>query len=178
LIPIFDLDGTLLDSDAALVEPFVQLGVAREAITFGHALGPECQRLGIDMHEYLARYDTDAAQPFDGVVDLVAGLDRWAVCSNKHPRSGNAELTRLGWEPDVALFADAFAEGKSLVPVLERLDVVGEAVLFVGDTDHDRECALAVGARFAFAGWNSARRSRPGDVVLDHPRELLVLLDA
>ncbi|MEY2591194.1 MAG: hypothetical protein QOJ67_3178, partial [Acidimicrobiaceae bacterium] len=30
LVPLFDLDGTLLDSDEALAAPFVALGVARE----------------------------------------------------------------------------------------------------------------------------------------------------
>ena len=37
-----------------------------------------------------------SAQPFPGVVELVARLDRWAVCSNKHAESGRAELARLG----------------------------------------------------------------------------------
>ena len=36
LVPIFDLDGTLLDSDAALCGAFVALGVPHESVTFGH----------------------------------------------------------------------------------------------------------------------------------------------
>ena len=44
-IPVFDLDGTLLDSDAALVAPFVALGVPPERITFGHVLADECAAL-------------------------------------------------------------------------------------------------------------------------------------
>src|SRR5690349_7720940 len=85
LIPVFDLDGTLLDSDAALVEPFLALGVLREDVTFGHTLEDECRRLGIHVGDYLDAYDETAAQPFPGVHDLVDRLDRWAVCSNKHP---------------------------------------------------------------------------------------------
>ncbi len=170
-IPVFDLDGTLLDSDAALVAPFVALGVPREEITFGHVLADECARLGIGLADYLAAYDTDAAPPFPGVTDLVAGLDRWAVCSNKHPSSGWAELARLGWEPEVVLFADAFSGPKHLGPVLAALGVGPAEVVFVGDTDHDRACAAALGVPFGLAAWNPRTVAAAGDAVLASPAD-------
>lgn len=170
---IFDLDGTLVDSDAALVAPFVALGVDPDQITFGHVLADECARLGIDVEAYLSHYDAAAAQPFAGVDRLLATLDRWAVCSNKHGWAGRAELERFGWEPEVALFSDAFDGPKQLAPVLERLGRTGAEAVYVGDTDHDRACALAVGARFLLAGWNPRAEPRPGDVVLDDPAEVL-----
>jgi phosphoglycolate phosphatase-like HAD superfamily hydrolase len=65
-----------------------------------------------------------------------------------------------------------------LEPVLVALGLPASAVVFVGDTAHDRACAAAVGARFALAGWN--RRARAGaqadDLVLDEPADLLRLL--
>ena len=79
-VPVFDLDGTLLDSDEALIAPFVALGVERSAISFGHVLTVECERLGIDVDDYLAAYDDDQAQPFDGVDAMVTGL-AWLVFS-------------------------------------------------------------------------------------------------
>lgn len=176
LLPVFDLDGTLLDSDAALVAPFVALGVPRDDVTFGHTLADECTRLGLRVDDYVARYDVDAALPFPGAADLVARLDRWAVCSNKHGTSGRAELERLGWEPEVALFADAFEGPKELGPVLDLLGVGGSDVLFVGDTSHDRRVAVAVGCRFALAGWNARAVGEVDDVVLRHPLEVLDLL--
>ena len=103
-------------------------------------------------------------------------LGRWAVCSNKHPRSGRAELARLGWEPEVALFADAFDGPKQLAPVLDALGTTAAEVVFVGDTAHDRGCARDVGATFALAGWNPRARPQAGDVVLARPAELLDLL--
>lgn len=176
-VVVFDLDGTLLDSDEALVAPFVALGVAREDITFGHTLAHECARLGLAVDDYLAHYDVDAALPFAGADELVARLDRWAVCSNKDHRSGVPELARLGWQPDVALFADAFGgEGKALGPVLDRLGVGAAEVLFVGDTEHDRRCAVDVGCRFAWAGWNRRARPTAGDTVLAAPLDLVDLL--
>jgi len=178
-VAVFDLDGTLIDSDAALTAAFVAAGVAPESITFGHVLADECRRLGVGLDDYLDHYDEEAAQPFAGVSDLVvevARAGRWAVCSNKHPRSGRAELARLGWEPEVALFSDAFAGPKRLGPVLDALGVEPHQVVFVGDTAHDRVCAQEHDIVFGLAGWNPRAQAGPGDVVLRRPIEVLDLL--
>jgi HAD superfamily hydrolase (TIGR01549 family) len=170
---VFDLDGTLLDSDAALLAAFVALGVDPADVTFGHVLADECARLGLRLDDYLTAYDVGAARPFPGVPEVVAGLDRWAVVSNKHGDSGRAELHRLGWQPEVALFADAFGGGaKHLTPALDALELTPSGIVFVGDTAHDRACARAVGCRFLLAGWNPRAAAGPGDVVLDEPAEL------
>jgi HAD superfamily hydrolase (TIGR01549 family) len=174
---VFDLDGTLLDSDEALVAPFLRLGVAREDVTFGHLLADECVRLGISVEDYLAAYDPSVAVPFPGVEEMVGRLGRWAVCSNKVGASARLELERLGWRPEVALFAEEFLPAaKSLGPVLGALHVVPADVLFVGDTDHDRRCADEAGVPFAWAGWNP--RVVPGgdDLVLQRPLDILGLL--
>ncbi|MEY2463630.1 MAG: N-acetyl-D-muramate 6-phosphate phosphatase [Acidimicrobiaceae bacterium] len=176
LVPLFDLDGTLLDSDEALAAPFVALGVARERVTFGHVLDEECRRLGLEVDDYLSQYDEAAAQPFPGVEALVATLDRWAVCSNKHPRAGRAELARLGWRPEAALFADAFDGPKRLEPLLAVLGLTPAEVLFVGDTAHDRACAAAIGCPFVLAGWNPRAQARSGDLVAERPAEVVSLL--
>jgi phosphoglycolate phosphatase-like HAD superfamily hydrolase len=177
VVPVFDLDGTLIDSDAALVAPFVALGVRVEDITFGHTLAVECARLGLEVDDYLDNYDDTLALPFAGVEDLVLQLDRWAVCSNKHPRGGRAELARLGWKPDVVMFTDSFDGPKHLGPVLDALGVQAREVIFVGDTDHDRQCALDVDCTFALAGWNPRVSAVAGDVVLARPLDLLGHLD-
>jgi phosphoglycolate phosphatase-like HAD superfamily hydrolase len=173
VIPVFDLDGTLLDSDAALAAPFVALGVPPDRITYGHTLAVECERLGIEVGDYLAHYDDTLARPFEGVEELVARLDRWAVCSNKHPLAGHAELARLGWQPAVVMFADRFDGPKQLGPVLDAIGARPADVIFVGDTDHDRRCAADVGCDFALAGWNPRASAVAGDVVLRRPLDLL-----
>ncbi len=171
---VCDLDGTLLDSDKALADAFVALGVARHAVTYGHVLEVECRRLGLSLESYLDAYDTTSAQPFPGVEELLGELPRWAVCSNKHGSSGRAELGRLGWEPVTAWFADAFAGAKALTPMLNALGVDPVDALFVGDTEHDRACAADAGSRFVLAGWN--RRAVPvaGDLVARTPADVLV----
>ena len=177
LVPIFDLDGTLLDSDVALAAPFLALGIPREEVSFGRLLEDECARLGITVREYLDRYDVTMAQPFAGIDDVVAKLDRWAVCSNKEIASGRAELERLGWDPEVAMFADDFGGPKQLEPVLEALGLLASDVVFVGDTEHDRRCADIIGCRFALAAWNPRAAALDGDVVLARPLDLFDRFD-
>lgn len=177
MVPVFDLDGTLLDSDEALVVPFVALGVRREDITFGEPVAAACKRLGVATDAYVAAYDPALATPFPGVAELVAGLDRWAVCSNKADGPGLADLARWGWEPEVALFTNAFGGGqKELGPVLVVLGLGPADVVYVGDSEHDRRAAASAGVPFVVAGWNPRARGVPGDVVLDRPSDLLGLL--
>lgn len=175
---VFDFDGTLVDSDEALVAPFLALGVAPEEISFGHAVAEECDRLGISLDAYVDAYDEDAVQPFPGVEELLGRLDRWALCSNKHPRSGSAELARLGWRPELAVFADHFEWAhKSLRPVLELMGLGPDEVLLVGDSAGDVRCAEEVGCAYAWAGWNPrVRAASPAGRVLDRPIDVLALL--
>jgi HAD superfamily hydrolase (TIGR01549 family) len=176
-VVVFDLDGTLLDSDRALLAPFEALGVDVAAVRMGSVVGEECARLGVDLDEYVRLYDTEVVAPFPGVVDLLDRVDRWGVCSNKHPVSGHAELARLGWHPEVVMFTDSFGGGpKSPTPVLAGMGEGPEHAVFVGDSDHDRSAALRAGVTFALAGWNPRARAAPGDVVLDHPLDLLELI--
>jgi phosphoglycolate phosphatase-like HAD superfamily hydrolase len=170
-IAVFDFDGTLVDSDAALIQPFLDLGIERSRIRLGRLLADECADLGVSVEDYLARYDPTTSKPFPGIDDLVSGLGVWGVCSNKHPESGASELARLGWHPTAVSWA--LASGKSLAPLLPQLDVEGPDLLFVGDTEHDRRAAQEVGARFALAGWNRRAEPGPGDLVLSEPAEVL-----
>ena len=173
-VAVFDFDGTLVDSDDALIAPFLALGIDRSRISLGRLLVDECAALGVTVEDYVAHYDLTASQPFPGVDELLVVLDRWGVCSNKLHDAGVSELARLGWAPT----AQAFTRGepKSLVPVLADLGVAGDEVLYVGDTDHDRHCAREVGATFALAGWNPRVVPVDGDLVLQEPGEVLDLL--
>ncbi len=179
LVPIFDFDGTLVDSDAALTAPWHVLGVDPDLVPLGMPLVAACDLAGVTVEAYLEHYDAEAALPFDGVPELIAGLDRWGLASNKERTSGRRELARLGWAPEVARFSDDFdGQEKQLAPLLDALGLGADDVVFVGDTTHDRACAALVGARFALAGWNprALAAAVDGDHVLARPVDLLALL--
>jgi len=179
LVPLFDFDGTLVDSDVALTAPWHVLGVDPALVPLGMPLVEACARAGVTVDDYLAHYDPTATLPFAGVPDLIARLDRWGLASNKERSSGRRELERLGWTPEAALFSDDFGgREKELRPLLDAMGLEADRALFVGDTHHDRACARAVGVRFALAGWNARARdaAEPDDLVLDRPLDLLELL--
>jgi phosphoglycolate phosphatase-like HAD superfamily hydrolase len=176
-IAILDLDGTLVDSDAALLAPFEALGVDATTIPLGLPLGAACELAGVRVADYLAAYDCTVVEPFPGVDDMLRQLDRWAVCSNKARVSGRAELARLGWSPTIAMFSEDFdGRPKELIPVLEALSLRSDQAVFVGDTAHDRSSADVAGVQFALAGWNPRVRAEPGDLVLGDPAAVLSLL--
>lgn len=176
-LAVFDFDGTLVDSDAALRAPFEALGIDPEVVPLGLPLVEACDLVGISTAEYLAHYDATAVEPFPGVNETLAALEAWALCSNKQRASGHAELRRLGWTPAAAMFSDDFGGApKRLGPVLDQLGIAAAAVVFVGDTEHDRLAAADAGATFALAGWNPRAQAMPHDLVLRRPEDLLDLL--
>lgn len=177
-VVVFDFDGTLVDSDEALLAPFDVLGVDRDEVVMGSAVAEECDRLGIAMEDYVAAYDTEVVVPYEGIERMLARIPRWAVLSNKHPRSANAELGRLGWQPEALMCADSFGWAhKSLAPMLGVLGIGASEVVMVGDSGGDLRCAREVGCRFIWAGWNSRVRAAapPGETAADPPALLSAL---
>ncbi len=173
-VVVFDFDGTLVDSDEALLVPFDMLGVSRSEVVMGSAVAEECDRLRNPTDDYVPAYDTAVVQPYDGVEAMLSELPRWAVLSNKHPDSAIAELNRLGWEPEALMCADAFGWAhKSLLPMLQALGLDASQVAMVGDSGGDLRVAQEAGCRFIWAGWNArVQHAGPSGEVLATPADL------
>ena len=179
LVPLFDFDGTLVDSDVALTAPWHALGVDPDRSRRSACRSVEaCERAGVTVAAYLEHYDIAGRPPFPGVVELLVQPRSVGPGVEQGAASGRRELERLGWTPEVALFSDDFGGAREAArPAARQLDLTADEVVFVGDTAHDRACAAAVGARFALAGWNPcAGRRRTGRLVLLAPSDLLDLL--
>ena len=181
-MPLFDFDGTLVDSDVALTAPWHALGVDPDLVPLGLPLVEACERAGVTVEAYLAHYDPTAALPFAGVAELLAGLDRWGLASNKERASGRRELERLGWH----------ARGGAVLGRLRRpREGAGARCSTPWTSTPTASCSSATPAttaparapsalRFALAGWNPRARAgaEAGDLVLDRPEDVLDLLDA
>ena len=180
-VVVFDLDGTLLDSDAASAAPYVALGVPLSEVTYGHVVADECARLGLAVDDYVAAYDVEAAPPFAGVDDVVASAAAAGRCART--RCGRAErpsCSGSGGTPEVALFAEDFGGGpKRLGPVLDGvgLDGIGGRRVRRRHRPTTARAPPTPAVAFALAAWNprAAAIASPGDVLLERPSDLLAL---
>ena len=107
LVPLFDFDGTLVDSDVALTAPGTRSGSIRTSCRSGCRSSRRATG-GVTVEAYLEHYDPSAAQPVRRASTTcwtARPVGAWRP-TRSAPRAGGAE--RLGWTPDVALFSDDF----------------------------------------------------------------------
>ncbi len=123
LVPVFDLDGTLIDSDAGPCCSVRRARCAAEQITFGHTLAVECDRLGLVVDDYLDRYDDQLAQPFPEVEAPWPGSSDGRCARTSTHEAAAPNWRGYGWTPEVVMFADSFNGPKELGPVLDALAV-------------------------------------------------------
>lgn len=173
---LFDLDGTLADS-----EPLIAQAVSESCAAFGYSVRPEQVRerigppmpvmlqslLPIDLAEALAIYEDYQAryngtfvprtQPLPGAIELLDALRGrgapMAVVTNKNEIGGKTLVEALGWTSRFAVVVgmDTAAKAKPAPdPAIHALAVIGatpgEAV-FVGDSEADMGCGAAAGMR-------------------------------
>ncbi|HEU5111452.1 MAG TPA: HAD-IA family hydrolase [Micromonosporaceae bacterium] len=173
---LFDMDGTLVDSDAAVARAWAhwseRRGVAWDEIarvTPGRPasesmaelapwLGPETRRA--DAADLLARERADLVDivPTPGAVDLVAALVRgrvpYAVVTSADDGLARARLAAAGLDvPEVLITADSISRGKpdpeGYLTAAGRLGVPPHACLVVEDTLAGVRAGLAAGATVA-----------------------------
>lgn len=182
---VFDLDGTLVDTEDIVMQATrhaIRRHLTREFTDdelwalYGRpvqevwtALGGE--RAG-DLHdafqEFYGRHRLDLVRPFPGVLETVEALAqrgvRLGLLSNKLRADGLAELATAGLDGafEVQMFVEDMRwpkpDASGLLTILERLGVQPGAALMVGDGPMDILCGQRAGAATGLALW--ARQAR------------------
>lgn len=199
---VFDVDGTLLDSEvkvlSTLRQSILDFGgrdYSLEELSFAMGMAPDTilYRLGFSNVEPMIRrweqhliHYAEGPRFYDGMVDTLFKLsDQGVTIGIATSRIYEEFLTdfeklpvfnRLGH----AVCGDHVKNRKPAPDVLLRyLELSGakkEEVLFVGDTSFDMEAAKAAGIDFALAGWGT-KLPKDSDCAyyFDQPSDLLAI---
>jgi phosphoglycolate phosphatase len=202
---IFDLDGTLIDSaedialhvgrvyrelkgkDVPADEVKKNIGDGARSLLSNFFQGQELEEaLERFLHYYISE-PVIHTKPYEGVMETLEGLKERgilsAVATNKPHAITLEVLKRLKMLHyfDEVLGADLLPEKKpSPLPLLEiakRLEVPPELSLMVGDSENDILAGRRAGMLTAHARWGYKAPQSPPDYHLDHPKELLRLID-
>ncbi|MCB9537948.1 MAG: HAD-IA family hydrolase [Myxococcales bacterium] len=185
---LFDLDGTLLDTDAdlaaavnaaraALGLPALGVDAVRPHIGWGlgHLLRgtlPAAQhaRLSAAREHFHAHYRAhllDHSRPFADADAVVAALGpaRCGLVTNKPGAFVDALIERLGWRFGVVVAGDTLAARKpDAAPLRHAAEALGaepSTVTYVGDSEVDLEAAAAAGTAFAAVAWGRVAPRAP-----------------
>lgn len=193
---LFDMDGTLVDSDAAVdrswiawsaeygVDPALPLAIAPghpAADTIAKILvGADPATIAEAAARQLALEYDDLADVVatDGAYELIAALDEravpWAVVTSADGRLAKLRLAAAGISPRVLITTDDVAVGKpdpaGYLRAAELLGVAAGDCLVVEDTEPGAAAGRAAGAVVA------ALKGVPGDLGIDGLRRITELM--
>ena len=176
---IFDLDGTLIDTEAthsvSLIQtarelmglemtmeeayPFFAIPSADAPVVLGYADVPGF----MDLWEKYYRLQWHLSKPFDGALEVVqavkaAGCGTGVVTSRSRREFGaDPNMKTFGQYFDVVTCAGDTPRPKpypdAVYRYMEISGAVAEDIVFVGDTAMDAACAHSAGLPFACADW-------------------------
>lgn len=198
---VFDLDGTLIDTERAILPSLrdtleVLTGRHYEEQELTFALGitgaDALERLGIaDIPTALALWIEkmhgyeDAVSLFDGVAEALAALHgrklALGIVTSKTREEFAHDFSRFGIGGcfQTVICAEDTPEHKpNPAPLLKYMELSGahrEQVLYVGDSVYDSRCAHAAGVEFALALWGTHNPAIPAQHRLQTPGHLLAL---
>lgn len=178
---LFDLDGTVLDTNALIVESFQHtlgelLGISITAEElypyFGEPLRDTMARFSRDRaDEMVTHYRTYNIANHDRLTRLFPGLDevlpalregglRLAIVTSKYESTARRGLDLFSLTPlfEVVVGLDATVRHKPdpdpALKALEALDVAPEDAVMVGDSVLDVQCGRRAGTGTAAVGWS------------------------
>lgn len=177
---VFDLDGTLLDSETAILTTFRNVlrkvtgrsyKLSELKFSWGIPTEDAARRLGISdtgqvqrcWNEEIMRH-SDKIRPFPSMEEMLRqlrddGVRLGVVTSKVRYELEPAFPLAHYFEPELIVTADQTARHKpDPEPLLELLRHAGihpEQALYIGDTIHDAQCAAGAGVAFGLAAWGA-----------------------
>lgn len=199
---VFDIDGTLIDTEKAILESLqkVMLQLKNEAIELDDlrfALGipgkDALSRLGVkDLDEAhflwdeIYRESIPDVRVFEGIIavlqQLKADSHPLGIITSKTKKEYQADFYPLGLDQyfECKICADDSGKHKpEPEPMLKYLECSGakpDEVLYIGDSIYDMQCAQGAGVDCALALWGCKNpQNIPATYYLEHPTDVIRL---
>ncbi|MFD0712545.1 HAD family hydrolase [Paenibacillus sp. GCM10027626] len=198
---VFDVDGTLIDTEKAITQSLIktvrdmrgiEVGYERMAEEFGTPSSHTFAKFGIDdlnmenamskMSQYFAEHH-EQISIFPEIESVLATLTlgdlHLGIVTSKTRTQFHHEFTPHGLKRyfPVAICADDTKRHKPysdpLLKYLEIADLDPSEVLYIGDSVYDMECAKGAGVDFGLAVWGAVNKQLPADHVFLRPYDIV-----
>ncbi len=200
---VFDIDGTLIDTEYAVLHSLQETlkalcgeNVPLEKLSF--ALGitgaDALKRFSIEdissaldlWNKNMCKY-SETITVFGGILELLEGLAesgyKMGIVTSKTREEYENDFTphKIHQYFSTVICADDTAEHKPMpAPLFKYMKLTGanhNEMLYVGDSKYDGMCARKAGVDFALAVWGSHAQSIHADYYLAKPLDLITIMD-
>ncbi|WP_315807736.1 N-acetylmuramic acid 6-phosphate phosphatase MupP [Pseudomonas sp. C9-3] len=170
-------------------------GGARAMVAATFDMDPEAPGFETLRQEFLDRYQEHCAvftRPYEGMAELLESIERsrliWGVVTNKPVRFAAPIMEQLGLAERSAVLVcpdhvkNSKPDPEMLLLACSQLNIDPSEVLFIGDDLRDIESGRAAGTktaavRYGYIHPDDNPAHWGADVIVDHPRDLLAVLD-
>lgn len=170
-------------------------GGARAMVAAAFEMDPDAPGFETLRQEFLDRYQDHCAvktRPYDGIPELLESIERsrliWGVVTNKPVRFAEPIMQQLGLAERSAVLVcpdhvtNSKPDPEMLLLACSQLGIDPSQALFIGDDLRDIESGRAAGTktaavRYGYIHPDDNPAHWGADVIVDHPRELLAVLD-
>ena len=200
---IFDLDGTILNTEKAILKSLqkvlVEENIYYEQDDLRFALGipgkDTLKKIGISDIERVHPKWSKTVLEFSGEVEIFENLKEviiqlaemsitTGIVTSKTSQEIIDEFDRfeMGSYFKEVISADHTTKHKPnpepLLLCLEKLHIPNEEAVYIGDSIYDMQCAHSAGVRFALAHWGAKKTEgfEAADYILRKPEDILSLL--
>lgn len=200
---IFDIDGTLLDTEYAVLHSLQDTvaeltGKTLRIETLKFALGipgaVALEKLGIRdtktanqlWNDHLVKYH-EQIRLFPGIVHIIKAISdkgfHLGIITSKNREEYHADFVPFGLDDyfENVLCVEDYPKPKPdpapIAEYLKRTGAAADEVIYIGDTSYDCQCAKSAGVKFGLAEWGCTNASGINpDYIFPHPVDILKLL--